>query len=103
MTKYREILKLHSQGISNRNIAETLECSRNTVRKVLERAKAGGVSWPLPDNASDKFLEPGRTGQSPTRSPHRPGRAQLRHPVPLVEVSHNNTRGLLSLHRYPDS
>ena len=30
---------------------------------------------------------PGRTGQLPTRSPHRPGRAQLRHPVPLVKVS----------------
>ena len=30
---------------------------------------------------------PGRTGRLPTRNPHRPGRAQLRHPVPLVKVS----------------
>ena len=33
---------------------------------------------------------PSRTGQLPTRSPRRPGRAQLRHPVPLVKVSLNN-------------
>src|SRR5215469_2891980 len=57
MTKYRDILRLNSQGISKRNIAEILECSRNTVRKVLERAEAGRVSWPLPDNMSDQFLE----------------------------------------------
>jgi len=57
MTKYREILRLNSQGISNRSIAETLECSRNTVRKVLERAEAGQISWPLPDDMSDKHLE----------------------------------------------
>jgi transposase len=31
MTKYREFLRLHSQGISNRSIAVSLECSRNTV------------------------------------------------------------------------
>ena len=57
MTKYREILRLHSHGISNRNIAETLECSRNTVRKVLGRAEAGQINWPLPDNISDQILE----------------------------------------------
>jgi hypothetical protein len=34
-------------------------------------------------------IPPGRTGRLPTRSPHRPGRAQLRHPVPLVKVSLN--------------
>jgi len=56
MTKYREILRLHSQGISNRNIAETLECSRNTVRKVLERAEVGRINWPLPANMSDNVL-----------------------------------------------
>jgi len=57
MTKYREILKLNSQGISNRNIAESLKCSRNTIRKVLERAKEECLLWPLPDNLSDQLLE----------------------------------------------
>ena len=38
MTKYRDILRLHSQGINSRNIAQSLTCSRNTIRKVIERA-----------------------------------------------------------------
>ena len=57
MTKYREILRLHCQGISNRSIAESLECSRNTVRKVLERAGEEGIAFPLPETMTDRLLE----------------------------------------------
>ena len=38
---------------------------------------------------------PGRTGWSPTRNPHGPGRAQLRHPVlqnrDSLDIRVNNT------------
>jgi transposase len=57
MTKCREILRLHSQGISNRSIAISLECSRNTVRKVLSRAEEEGIGWPLPEKTTDRVLE----------------------------------------------
>jgi len=57
MTRYREILRLHNQGISNRSIAESLGYSRNTIRKVLERAKEEQLNWPLPENVSDRVLE----------------------------------------------
>jgi transposase len=57
MTKYKEILRLHSQGISNRSIAASLECSRNTVRKALERAGEENISWPLPESLTDRMLE----------------------------------------------
>ena len=57
MTKYREILRLHSQGISSRDIAESLRCSRNTIRKVLKRAAEENISWPLPDSLSNCLLE----------------------------------------------
>ena len=57
MTKYREILKLYSLGISQRSIAATCECSRNTVAKVLDRAKELGITWPLPESMGDKVLE----------------------------------------------
>ncbi|MCL2294319.1 MAG: IS21 family transposase [Spirochaetes bacterium] len=57
MTKYREILRLHSQGISSRHIAESLRCSRNTIKKVLEGAAAESISWPLPSNLSDRQLK----------------------------------------------
>ena len=57
MTKYREILRLHSQRIGSRGIAESLKCSRNTIRKVLDRAEAEHIFWPLPDDVSDRQLE----------------------------------------------
>jgi len=57
MTKYRDILRLHSQGISSRNIAESLNCSRNTIRKVLERAAAANIAWPLTGKESEYVLE----------------------------------------------
>ncbi|HZK53187.1 MAG TPA: helix-turn-helix domain-containing protein, partial [Desulfosporosinus sp.] len=47
MTNYREILRLHSQGISQRSIATSCACSRNTVAKVLLRADEMNLSWPL--------------------------------------------------------
>jgi transposase len=57
MTKCREILRLHNQGISSRSIAESLTCSRNTIRKVLERAEEEHIGWPLPDSETDRVLE----------------------------------------------
>lgn len=56
MTKYREILRLHSQGISQRSIAASCACSRNTVAKVLQHAKELDISWPLEKNLSDGEL-----------------------------------------------
>jgi transposase len=57
MTKYREILRLYSQGISQRSIATACECSRNTVAKVLGRAEELGITWPLPESMGDQALE----------------------------------------------
>ena len=57
MTKYREILRLCSQGVSKRNIAESLRCSRSTIRKVLGKAETENICWPLPDDLSDRMLE----------------------------------------------
>ena len=57
MTKYREILRLYSQGISQRSIATACECSRNTVAKVLSRTEELGIKWPLPESMGDKALE----------------------------------------------
>lgn len=53
MTKYREILRLSSLGFSNRNIALSVPCSRNTVAKVLKRAQELDISWPLEGKRSN--------------------------------------------------
>ncbi len=57
MTRYREILRLKSLGLSERTIASSVPCSRNTVSKVLKRAAEMGISWPLPGDATDATLE----------------------------------------------
>ncbi len=55
MTQYREILRLHQQGISGCGIAASVSCSRNTVSATL-KAAAPGISWPLPDSMGDREL-----------------------------------------------
>ena len=45
MTKYREILRLSSLGFSNRNIALSVPCSRNTVANVLKLAQEYSRKW----------------------------------------------------------
>ena len=57
MTKYREILRLHCQGISSRGIAASLACSRNTIRTVIARAAEEGIRWPLPEQMTDRVLQ----------------------------------------------
>ena len=57
MTKYREILRLYSQRISSRDIAASLKCSRNTIRAVITRTAEEGITWPLPDQMTDRVLE----------------------------------------------
>lgn len=57
MTKYREILRLYSQGISQRSIALSCEYSRNTVAKVITRAKELSIMWPLGSEITDGELE----------------------------------------------
>jgi len=45
MEKNREILRMHNQGFSQRSIAASCGCSRNTVAKVIDRAKEMGVDY----------------------------------------------------------
>lgn len=57
MTNYREILRLHSRGISQRSIAASCQCSRNTVAKVLVRAKEVNLPYPLRSDQTNGELE----------------------------------------------
>ena len=56
MTPYREILRLNHQGISQRGIAASCGCSRNTVAKTLSKAEEVHLSWPLPEKMSDQDI-----------------------------------------------
>lgn len=73
MTNYREILRLHSQGISQRSIAASCECSRNTVAKILSRAKEIEMEWPLREGISNhelhRFFFPEAAVSQPRKRP----------------------------------
>ena len=56
MVRYREILRLSAMGVSVRSIAESCRCSTSTVTNVQRRARASGVSWPLPEEVNDQVL-----------------------------------------------
>ncbi|WP_042353475.1 IS21 family transposase, partial [Bacillus rubiinfantis] len=57
MIKYREILRLHGQNLSQRSIASSCSCSRNTVSEVLKRAAEKGVEWPFERDLDDVKLQ----------------------------------------------
>ena len=52
----REILRLKSLGFSERNIARSCSVSRNTVKRVTEKAQEKNISWPLDFDMTDKVL-----------------------------------------------
>ena len=57
MVNYKDILRLNSQAHSQRQIAKSVHCSRDTVSAVLVAAKAVGLSWPLDDNTSSQDIQ----------------------------------------------
>lgn len=57
MTKYREILRLTSLGLSQRDIMKSLGIAQKTVVKVQRRAKELALTWPLDNTYTDAKLE----------------------------------------------
>ncbi|MBQ9662371.1 MAG: hypothetical protein IJV40_04370 [Oscillospiraceae bacterium] len=56
MTNYREILRMNSLGFNKTEIAQSLHCSRTTVRAVIRLAEEQNLQYPLPEGMSDKDL-----------------------------------------------
>jgi len=58
MRKIREILRLAlGEGLSRRRVAAATRLPPSTVGDHLVRARLAGLSWPLPDEADDAWLE----------------------------------------------
>jgi transposase len=57
MTNYREILRLHSQGHSQRSIAASCDCGKSTVQRTITRAAERGITWPLSSEITDEILK----------------------------------------------
>ena len=50
MRKIRDMLRLTAAGMSSRKIAASLSIGGTTVVDCLQRARAAGVGWPLPED-----------------------------------------------------
>jgi len=56
MTSYREILRLYSQGLSQRSIVASCGCGKGTVHRIVTKTKEHGLTWPLPAEMTDERL-----------------------------------------------
>ena len=58
MRKIREVLRLaHQMKLSTRQISDSCHISKGTVSNYLERTRAAGYTWPLPDDLDEGTLE----------------------------------------------
>jgi len=57
MRQITEVLRLAAQGLSCRQIGQSVGISASTVQGYLKRAQAAGVSWPLPDELDAGAIE----------------------------------------------
>jgi transposase len=58
MRKIREVLRLSlGQGLSLRQVAASAQVPYTTVADYLRRARAAGLTWPLPVGLDDDALD----------------------------------------------
>ncbi|QXX74619.1 IS21 family transposase [Methylovirgula sp. HY1] len=57
MRQLRQMLRLHHDGVSAREIGRRLGAARSTIQDNLKRAKEAGLSWPLAADLTDDILE----------------------------------------------
>lgn len=66
--RYREIIRLHAEGLNNTEVAASVGCSRETVRQTVRLAGEAGIAWPIPEGVGDaqlmRLLHPGLCGKS---------------------------------------
>lgn len=56
MVDYREILRLHNGGYSQRQIEASTRSSHHTVKDVLDAAQAASIEWPLDESLTNETL-----------------------------------------------
>ncbi|MDI7268866.1 MAG: hypothetical protein QME96_12815 [Myxococcota bacterium] len=58
MRKIKEVLRLHwGLGLSMRQSARSLSVASSSVSDLVQRAKAAGLGWPLPEAMDEAELE----------------------------------------------
>ena len=58
MRKIKEVLRLyHEVHLGQREIARCAQLAQSTVHEYLERARAAGLGWPLPEGQDEEAIE----------------------------------------------
>jgi transposase len=76
MRKLKEVLRLHSLGLSQHQIARSCSISQSTVHEYLSAAQAAGAHWPLPEGWAEQQIEQALFPQRPAPAVWR------KHPEP---------------------
>jgi transposase len=76
MRKLKEVLRLHSLGLSQHQIARSCSISQSTVHEYVSAAQAAGLKWPLPEDWDDQQIEKALFPQRPALAVWR------KHPEP---------------------
>jgi len=86
MRKFKEVVRLHSLGLTQRQIARSCSIAQSTVHEYLKAAAEAGVSWPLPGEWNERQLE-----GALTKKP-RQARRHVRPPSRTSPPSAGNSR-----------
>jgi transposase len=57
MRKIKEVLRLHSLGLKQQQIARSCQIAQSTVHQYLKAAASAGVNWPLPLDWDERRLQ----------------------------------------------
>jgi transposase len=76
MRKLKEVLRLHSLGLSQHQIARSCSISQSTVHEYVSAAPAADLKWPLPGNWDEQQIEQALFPQRPAPAVWR------KHPAP---------------------
>jgi hypothetical protein len=56
MRKLKEVLRLHSLGLSQHQIARSCSIAQSTVHEYIRASQAAGVNGPLPEGWDDQQI-----------------------------------------------
>lgn len=77
MRKIKEVLRLRFElRLGQRQIARSCGIGLSTVHDYLERARAAGIGWPLPESLREQELEAELFGSQPVAAKAAPERPQ---------------------------
>ena len=71
MRQIRDLLRLSHEGCSVRDLVLRYGVARSTIQDNLKRAKDAGLTWPLPADLTDDFLEKALFSDKGRKAGHR--------------------------------